>query len=157
MCPTPTQWVTTMIALAVVRNTARRVRAAGIAKVRPQPVPPTPHRALGVTMKSALTDAMIDIETLDTRPSAVVLSIGVVLFNRRNADVPFKELNLKFGKREFRDEQIMMGRTISKDTAQWWRGQDPEAKSCLSRRTSHRWPRPWKNCPPSCWPRRSTC
>lgn len=79
-------------------------------------------------MKSAITDAMIDIETLDTRPSAVVLSIGVVLFNRRNAEVPFKELNLKFGKKEFRDEQIMMGRTVDKETVAWWKGQDPEAK-----------------------------
>lgn len=79
-------------------------------------------------MKAALTDAMIDIETLDTRPSAVVLSIGVVLFNRRNPEVPFKELNLKFGKKEFRDEQLMMGRTVDKDTVRWWKGQDPEAK-----------------------------
>jgi len=79
-------------------------------------------------MKDAITDAMIDIETLDTRPSAVVLSIGVVLFNRRNPEVPFKELNLKFGKKEFRDEQIMMGRTVDKDTVRWWKGQDPEAK-----------------------------
>lgn len=83
-------------------------------------------------MKAALTDAMVDIETLDTRPSAVVLSIGVVLFNRRNPDVPFKELNLKFGKKEFRDEQIMMGRTVDKETVRWWKGQDAEARKLFN-------------------------
>lgn len=79
-------------------------------------------------MKWAYTDAMMDIETLDTRPSAVVISIGVVLFNRREPSVKFKELNLKFGKKEFRDEQIMMGRTVDKSTVAWWKGQEPAAK-----------------------------
>lgn len=75
-----------------------------------------------------LTDAMADIETLDTRPSAVVLSIGVVLFNRRDPSVPMKELNLKFGTKEFRDEQITVGRTVNKETVAWWKGQDADAK-----------------------------
>ncbi len=79
-------------------------------------------------MKATLTDAMVDIETLDTRPSAVVLSIGVVLFNRREQTVPMKKLNLKFGKKEFRDEQILMGRTVDKDTVLWWKKQEPAAK-----------------------------
>lgn len=79
-------------------------------------------------MKHTYTDAMADIETLDTRPSAVVISIGVVLFNRREPKVKMKELNLKFGKKEFRDEQIMMGRTVDKETVAWWKGQEPDAK-----------------------------
>lgn len=79
-------------------------------------------------MKHTYTDAMVDIETLDTRPSAVVISIGVVLFNRREPKVKMKELNLKFGKKEFRDEQIMMGRTVDKETVAWWKGQEPDAK-----------------------------
>lgn len=79
-------------------------------------------------MKARITDAMADIETLDTRPYAVVLAIGVVLFNRRDPSVPMKELNLVFGKKEFRDEQIMFGRTVDKETVRWWKGQDPEVK-----------------------------
>lgn len=79
-------------------------------------------------MKYTYTDAMIDIETLDTRPSAVVISIGVVLFNRREPGVTMKELNLKFGTKGFRDEQIDMGRTVDKDTVRWWKQQDADAK-----------------------------
>lgn len=79
-------------------------------------------------MKWTYTDAMVDIETLDTRPSAVVIAIGVVLFNRREPSVKMKELNLKFGKKEFRDEQIMMGRTVDKSTVAWWKKQEPAAK-----------------------------
>lgn len=84
-------------------------------------------------MKWAYTDAMIDIETLDTRPSAVVISIGVVLFNRREPAVKMKELNLKFGKKEFRDEQIMMGRTVDKSTVAWWKKQEPAAKTIFKK------------------------
>jgi len=79
-------------------------------------------------MKYTYTDAMMDIETLDTRPSAVVISIGVVLFNRREPGVTMKELNLKFGTKGFRDEQIDMGRTVDKDTVRWWKQQDADAK-----------------------------
>ena len=79
-------------------------------------------------MKYTYTDAMMDIETLDTRPSAVVISIGVVLFNRREPGVSMKELNLKFGTKGFRDEQIDMGRTVDKDTVRWWKQQDADAK-----------------------------
>ena len=79
-------------------------------------------------MKHVLTDAMVDIETLDTRPSAVVIAIGVVLFNRREPKVPMKELNLKLGKKALRDEQIAMGRTVNKETVAWWKGQDADAK-----------------------------
>lgn len=79
-------------------------------------------------MSGAYTDAMIDLETLDTRPSAVIVSIGVVVFNRRDSSVPMKKLYLTFGKKEFRDEQILMGRTVSRDTVIWWKKQEPAAK-----------------------------
>ncbi|MDC8457840.1 3'-5' exonuclease [Marinobacter sp. DS40M6] len=79
-------------------------------------------------MRWNYTDAMIDIETLDTRPSAVVIAIGVVLFNRREPSIKMKGLHLVFGKKEFRDEQIMMGRTVDKKTVIWWKGQEPAAK-----------------------------
>ncbi|ATN93262.1 exodeoxyribonuclease VIII [Marinobacter phage PS6] len=79
-------------------------------------------------MRWNYTDAMIDIETLDTRPSAVVIAIGVVLFNRREPSIKMKGLHLVFGKKEFRDEQIMMGRTVDKETVIWWKGQEPAAK-----------------------------
>jgi len=79
-------------------------------------------------MKGVLTDAMVDIETLDTRPSAVVLSIGVVLFNRRDPSVKMEELKLTFGLKEYRDAQIKVGRTVDKETVAWWKKQDADAK-----------------------------
>lgn len=79
-------------------------------------------------MKNGLTDAMIDLETLDTRPSALVLSIGVVLFNRRDPSVKMEGLNLIFGLKEYRDAQIKVRRTVCKETVAWWKKQSPEAR-----------------------------
>lgn len=77
---------------------------------------------------SVITDVMIDLETLDTRPTAVVLSLGLVAFNRRDPKVPFQELDVKMGTKELREEQTMMGRSIDKETVAWWKQQSPEAR-----------------------------
>jgi hypothetical protein len=70
--------------------------------------------------------AMVDIETLDTRPTAVVFQVGIVIFND-----PFLEDKLKIreGKLFQLDilPQIMHGRTIDKDTVDWWKTQNPMA------------------------------
>ena len=66
---------------------------------------------------------MIDIETLDTRPSAVILSVAVLMFDPTTREQ--QELysgNLDAGM------QLLEGRTISLDTVKWWMQQDFEAR-----------------------------
>lgn len=74
------------------------------------------------------TNMMIDLETLDTRPSAVVFQAGVLVFK----DVLGGDIrgNLILEKKIFHLdilEQIMAGRTIDPETVQWWRTQNPDA------------------------------
>lgn len=66
--------------------------------------------------------AMIDLETLDTRPSSTVLTLGAVKFNPLNFDEPHSELYIKLDL----DEQDQMGRSASDDTIKWWGQQDPK-------------------------------
>jgi hypothetical protein len=71
---------------------------------------------------------MIDLETLDTRPSAVVFQVGVLCFR----DPLFGDLKgeMILEKKIFHLDlldQIMAGRTIDPDTVQWWQTQKPQA------------------------------
>jgi hypothetical protein len=64
-------------------------------------------------------DIMIDLETLDTSPSAVILTIGAVKFDRtRIADELYIRLDV--------DEQINRNRTVDDGTVKWWSTQ-PES------------------------------
>lgn len=66
---------------------------------------------------------MIDMETLDTAPSTVILTIGAVLFDPRGSGI-IDQIEL----RPTIDEQTdMYGRTISDSTMEWWAKQSPEA------------------------------
>lgn len=73
---------------------------------------------------------MLDIETLDTEPTAVVLSIGAVAFDPQGdslvgAPAFYVEANdLKF--------QQDMGRTVSAETVKWWMQQNVLAKRVFS-------------------------
>lgn len=66
---------------------------------------------------------MFDLETLDTKPSAVILSLGAVRFNPRGIGVE-DTLLLKFDI----DAQFTLGRTASDDTIEWWSKQAPEVQ-----------------------------
>jgi len=60
---------------------------------------------------------MLDIETLSTRPDAVVLTLGAVKFDPWAADVDtdrglYVRCNV--------DEQISMGRHVQEETLAWW-------------------------------------
>lgn len=69
-----------------------------------------------------MVDLMIDLETLDTTSSSVILSIGAVFFD------PFKGLlGDKFYTRVDIEEQMAQGRTISASTLKWWLQQSQEA------------------------------
>jgi len=70
-----------------------------------------------------MKNLMIDIETLDTRPSAVVLSIGAVFF----------DYDLGLGDSYYSgpidiDGQLAKGRTVSQATLRWWMEQPVEVR-----------------------------
>jgi len=70
-----------------------------------------------------MTHVMIDMETLDTAPSTVILTIGVVKFDPRGSGI-IERLEL----RPTIDEQTdTYGRSISDDTLRWWSEQSPDA------------------------------
>lgn len=63
---------------------------------------------------------MLDIETLDTGPDSVVLSVGACKFDPWSADEPHSSLYFRL---EI-DSQVERGRTISENTLEWWGQQD---------------------------------
>lgn len=70
---------------------------------------------------------MLDIETLDTKPTAIVLSIGAIIFDPNSSELSdrmYAVLN--------QHDQRMKNRTESLETLAWWRGQSDEAKAVLS-------------------------
>jgi exodeoxyribonuclease VIII len=75
-----------------------------------------------------MDNIMVDIETLDTVHSAVVLSIGAVAF-----DPCSKELGETFYA-ELTDPEVQqrVGRTISAATVRWWMQQDTAAKQLFA-------------------------
>jgi hypothetical protein len=73
-------------------------------------------------------DVMIDNETLDTTPSAVILSIGAVRFDQYSHDM---EDNAFYAVLDIQD-QIDKGRTISADTLSFWMMQPPAARAVFA-------------------------
>lgn len=74
---------------------------------------------------------VFDIETKDTAPTGVILSLGVVMFDITKVQ-PFEELvaqgiNIYFNQKQ----QEEAGRTISEDTMNWWASQGEAAQECL--------------------------
>lgn len=80
--------------------------------------------ATPATPKCKYTDIMIDIETLDTRPTAVILSIAAWPFDI-DGTIADRLFNYKLNK----DEQIRHGRTTSADTIKWWNEQSQAAQN----------------------------
>ena len=77
---------------------------------------------------------MLDIETLDTASSAVVLSIGAVAFSLVGND---NEDSLRERRRCFYAPlkiqiQLDMGRTINESTLQWWMQQSDQARTVFT-------------------------
>lgn len=66
---------------------------------------------------------MLDIETLSTRPNAVILSLGAVRFDPFSERIDIaKGLDVKVDV----DEQTAIGRHIQEETLNWWATQSPE-------------------------------
>lgn len=68
-------------------------------------------------------DVMIDLETLDTAATCVILSIGACLFDPISGEIT-DELYMEINK----DYQIQCGRTISASTLDWWMTQPAEER-----------------------------
>jgi exodeoxyribonuclease VIII len=66
---------------------------------------------------------MVDLETLDTKTSATVLTLGAVRFDPYS-DTPMKELYLRFDI----DSQDALGCTIDDNTLSWWSKQADDVK-----------------------------
>lgn len=65
-----------------------------------------------------MKDLMIDIETLDTRPTAVITQIGACYFDRNTG-----EIGKTFCKNINIDDCLAHGLTVSGDTIEWWMSQ----------------------------------
>jgi hypothetical protein len=69
-----------------------------------------------------MTEIMFDLETLDTKPSAVILSIGAATFEKDGT------INDRFYRVLEMQEQLDRGRTVSQSTLLWWLRQDINAR-----------------------------
>ena len=76
-----------------------------------------------------MQDVMLDLETLDTKPTAVVLAIGAVFFDPKTG-----ELGQRFYQELANDveSQLAMGRTMSYKTIQWWMKQGDKARELFN-------------------------
>ena len=68
-------------------------------------------------------DLMIDLETLDTSPYCVILTIGVVRFDPYGNGVA-ERLELR---PTIEEQTEKYNRVINDDTLRWWSEQSPEA------------------------------
>jgi len=68
---------------------------------------------------------MVDLETLDTSATAIVLSIGLASFSLEKGITDRADLVLRI------DDQEEVGRTRSDATVAWWADQSPEARKVL--------------------------
>lgn len=68
------------------------------------------------------THVMLDLETLDTKPSSQILTIGAVKFSPFNLLEPRDDFYYRFEL----DEQMGRERTVSESTMDWWSKQDDE-------------------------------
>ena len=68
-------------------------------------------------------DIMIDLETLDTNPYCVILTIGAVRFDPKGQGV-IERLELR---PTIEDQTEIHNRIINEDTLRWWSEQSPEA------------------------------
>jgi hypothetical protein len=67
---------------------------------------------------------MHDLETLDSRPSSAIISIGAVAFDPQK-----REIVDKFYQVLDRDDCLCHGLTMSKSTVEWWKKQSEQARA----------------------------
>lgn len=70
-----------------------------------------------------MADIMIDIESLDTTPDCVILTIGAVLFDPRGQGI-IDKIEIR---PTIEDQTEIYNRSINEDTLRWWSTQSPAA------------------------------
>lgn len=73
------------------------------------------------------TEVMLDLETLSTRPNAVITVIGAVKFTRKGNLQPLEKLDT-FYRRINIQSCINIGLRIDKNSLDWWNQQDKNIK-----------------------------
>jgi len=81
-------------------------------------------------------EAVCDLETLDTDPTALVLSIGFWVFSPNEVDTP-SSIERDLSERSFYavldvSEQIAAHRTVSESTSDWWLKQSAAARKIFT-------------------------
>jgi len=70
-------------------------------------------------------DVMLDLETLSTKPNAVILSMGAVKFDPYSSFIDVdKGMDVKVDV----DGQTAIGRDVQEETLNWWATQPPEVQ-----------------------------
>ncbi len=82
-------------------------------------------------MKSFPTNFVIDFETMDTKSSAVVLSLAVTPFKQGELKTFEEYIADTFSYKLDTGSQITAGRTIGAYTMEWWDKQDKAAQAVL--------------------------
>lgn len=72
-------------------------------------------------------DIMLDLETLDVKPGAVILSIGAVAFGLTDEGKTLVSPDCFYERLDI-DEQLAKGGTVSGNTLQWWFQQSDKAR-----------------------------
>lgn len=70
-------------------------------------------------------NVMVDIETLDVKKTACILSIGAVTFD------PYEVKDVTFYRNISIESNVKYGRTINGETVEWWFKQDKKAQDGL--------------------------
>lgn len=73
-----------------------------------------------------MNNIMVDLETLDTVPTALILSIGAVAFTDTGAVLEAFEAVIDL------QSCVDAGLTISSDTVNWWLNQSPDAQKVFT-------------------------
>jgi hypothetical protein len=103
----------------VVGNSTRRITKQSVRS-------DTTRGRMETMMTSSLPDVMVDIETLDTSPTAAILSIGAARFDPRG-----DELGETFYTNVSLPSSLDAGFTVSGDTIYWWLKQEKAAQEAL--------------------------
>lgn len=67
---------------------------------------------------------MIDIETLNTDPDSVILSVGACKFDPYTRETPWASSHWRLDI----TQQLAQGRTVSESTLDWWSRQDADIR-----------------------------
>lgn len=79
-----------------------------------------------------MNNLMLDLETMDNKPTAAITSIGAVFFNPETG-----EMGETFYRRVSLESSVAHGCSVGADTVLWWMRQSSEARSELLSDDSH--------------------